>query len=127
MIGEVTKNNRHAIARIVASDAVEALIQLASSYPKQAKDLIGITNAVLNQRLIRRLCDKCKQPFQPALSYYRSWVFHKAASTSFISPSFHLLPINESMPKGIPSRSRFADNAEDGGTSDELPSSNFSS
>ncbi|MFO0923322.1 MAG: ATPase, T2SS/T4P/T4SS family [Pirellulales bacterium] len=66
MLGEVSKNDRHVITRVVANDAVEAIVQLASTYPKQAKSLISITSAVLNQRLIRRLCDKCKQPFQPS-------------------------------------------------------------
>ncbi len=62
---EVLEENRHAIVKVVAPTAVEALIKLAVTYKNQAKQLIKIANGVCNQRLMRRLCDKCKQGFQP--------------------------------------------------------------
>ena len=65
VLSEIKESNRHAITRLVASDAADALCQLAQSYRSQAKELLGATIAVLNQRLIRRLCEKCRQPFQP--------------------------------------------------------------
>ncbi len=62
---EVSVEHRHAITRVVAPTAVEALIKLAVTYKNQAKLLMKLTLGVTNQRLLRRLCDKCKQPFQP--------------------------------------------------------------
>lgn len=64
-IDQVTKNDKHAITRIVANDAVEAIIKLVSTYKTEAKDLIKLLTGVTNQRLIRRLCDRCKQSYQP--------------------------------------------------------------
>ncbi|MCC6511294.1 MAG: Flp pilus assembly complex ATPase component TadA [Pirellulaceae bacterium] len=62
---EVLEENRHAITKVVAPSAVEALIRLAVTYKNQAKQLMKMANGVTNQRLMRRLCDKCKQAFQP--------------------------------------------------------------
>ena len=62
---EVLEENRHAIVKVVAPTAVEALIKLAVTYKNQAKRLVKIANGVCNQRLMRRLCDKCKQGFPP--------------------------------------------------------------
>lgn len=62
---EVLEEHRHAIVRVVAPTAVEALIKLAVTYKNQAKQLIKIAHGVCNQRLMRRLCDKCKQGFPP--------------------------------------------------------------
>lgn len=62
---EVLEENRHAIVKVVAPTAVEALIKLAVTYKNQAKQLIKIAGGVCNQRLMRRLCDKCKQGFPP--------------------------------------------------------------
>lgn len=64
-IDQITKHDKHAITRIVANDAVDAIIQLISTYRTEAKDIIKYLSGVLNLRLIRRLCDRCKQPFQP--------------------------------------------------------------
>ena len=62
---EVLEENRHAIVKVVAPTAVEALIKLAVTYKNQAKKLVKIANGACNQRLMRRLCDKCKQGFPP--------------------------------------------------------------
>jgi type II secretory ATPase GspE/PulE/Tfp pilus assembly ATPase PilB-like protein len=62
---QVTVHSRHAITRIVATDCVDALLQVLRLYPKQAKNILKITSSVLCARLVRRLCDKCKQPYQP--------------------------------------------------------------
>jgi len=64
-IDQITKNNKHAITRMVATDSVDAIIKLISAYRTEAKDIVNLLSGVLNQRLLRRLCDKCKQPFQP--------------------------------------------------------------
>jgi type II secretory ATPase GspE/PulE/Tfp pilus assembly ATPase PilB-like protein len=64
-IDQITKHDKHAITRIVAGDTIDAVIQLLSTYRSEAKDIVKYLSGVLNQRLLRRLCDKCKQPFQP--------------------------------------------------------------
>jgi type II secretory ATPase GspE/PulE/Tfp pilus assembly ATPase PilB-like protein len=66
VIDQVAKQGKHAITRIVATDAIEAIIKLLGTYPDEAKELVNLLSGVLNQRLVRRLCDKCKQPFQPS-------------------------------------------------------------
>lgn len=61
---QIHEMERMAITRVAAKDAIEALLRLVSykaPLPELAKALTG----VLNVRLARRLCDKCKQPFQP--------------------------------------------------------------
>lgn len=63
---QVLLHDKHAIAKVVANDAIDAVIQLLTTYPGQGKSILKILRGVLNQRLVRRLCDSCKQPFQPA-------------------------------------------------------------
>jgi type II secretory ATPase GspE/PulE/Tfp pilus assembly ATPase PilB-like protein len=58
--------NKHAVTKIQASDPVEAIISILSSYRGQAKGLLGTIQGVLNQRLVRKLCDQCRQAFQPS-------------------------------------------------------------
>ncbi len=62
---EVKDEHRFAITRIVAGSAVEALLKLLATYRGSAKKLLEITSGVMNQRLVRRLCIDCRQPFQP--------------------------------------------------------------
>jgi len=64
--GEVQNEHRYAITRVVADSAVEALLRLLATYRSSAKKLLEITCGVINQRLIRRLCLDCRQPFQPS-------------------------------------------------------------
>lgn len=65
VLGQIHKEQKHLVTRIVASDAVDALLQVLKANPKHAKALLGIAQGVLNQRLIRRLCESCKQAYQP--------------------------------------------------------------
>jgi len=62
---QVSKGEKHAYTRIVADDAIDAVVKLVRQYPGAAADLVGVLQGVLNQRLIRRLCENCKQGFQP--------------------------------------------------------------
>lgn len=62
---QVKLNDKHAIARIVAGDAVEAAAHLVGNYRGAAKSVAAALSGVLNQRLVRRLCETCKQGFQP--------------------------------------------------------------
>lgn len=63
---QITREHRFAISRIVAGSAVEGFLKLLATYKTEAKSLIKITSGVLNQRLMRRLCDQCRQAFQPS-------------------------------------------------------------
>ncbi len=65
VIDLITKLGKHAITRIVATDAADAIVKLITTYKPEAKELIKLLCGVSNQRLVRRLCERCKQPFQP--------------------------------------------------------------
>jgi len=65
VLGQIHKEHKHMVTRIVANDSVDALLQILKGNPKHAKSLLGIAQGVLNQRLVRRLCESCKQSFQP--------------------------------------------------------------
>jgi type II secretory ATPase GspE/PulE/Tfp pilus assembly ATPase PilB-like protein len=65
LLNQITKEHKHAVTRVVANDSFDAIVQILGAYPKQAKTLLKLVSGVLNQRLIRRLCDQCKQPYQP--------------------------------------------------------------
>jgi len=65
VIDQITKLGKHSITRMVATDSVDALIKVLSTYKTEAKQILKLVSGVLNQRLVRRLCDRCKQPFQP--------------------------------------------------------------
>lgn len=65
LLEQINTEKKHAVTRIVANDAIDAIVQLVTAYPKQAKGLVNVLHGVLNQRLIRRLCENCKQPYQP--------------------------------------------------------------
>jgi type II secretory ATPase GspE/PulE/Tfp pilus assembly ATPase PilB-like protein len=52
------------VTRVSAKDAIEALMAiLALKGPSD--QVAAATTFVLNGRLIRKLCEKCKQPYQP--------------------------------------------------------------
>ncbi len=63
---QIISQHRFAISRIIAGSAVEGLLKLLATYKSEAKTLVKITSGVLNQRLMRRLCDQCRQAFQPS-------------------------------------------------------------
>ncbi len=66
MCEEVLEEHRYTITRIVAGSAIEALLKLIATYKASAKELVKMTCGVINQRLVRRLCSDCRQPFQPS-------------------------------------------------------------
>jgi type II secretory ATPase GspE/PulE/Tfp pilus assembly ATPase PilB-like protein len=66
LLNQINKENKHVVTRIVANDVFDAILKTLSAYPKNAKAMLKVTQGVLNQRLIRRLCDQCKQPYQPS-------------------------------------------------------------
>jgi type II secretory ATPase GspE/PulE/Tfp pilus assembly ATPase PilB-like protein len=62
---QIRKEGKHSVTRIVASDPVEAILSLLMTYRGQAKELLEAISCVTNQRLVRKLCDSCRQTFQP--------------------------------------------------------------
>jgi type II secretory ATPase GspE/PulE/Tfp pilus assembly ATPase PilB-like protein len=66
LIGQCQDEDKLVVTRIRANTAVEAALRLRQlagkeGVEKYADSLIGF----VNQRLIRKLCEQCKQPFQP--------------------------------------------------------------
>ncbi|SRR6056297_160728 len=66
ILNQVTNNDKHIYTRLVASDAVEAAAMLVGRYRGSAKEIAQSLTIVLNQRLARRLCENCRQPFEPS-------------------------------------------------------------
>lgn len=63
---QIEKLNKQMVTRVVAHDAIEAIARLMAKHKAAAKTLLGKISTVTNQRLVRRLCDDCKQSFQPS-------------------------------------------------------------
>ncbi len=72
---QLMTHGKHAVTRVVATDAVDAVLQLMLKHRSQAKNIVKMVSGVINARLVRRLCDRCKQPYQPNRSSCRSLVF----------------------------------------------------
>jgi type II secretory ATPase GspE/PulE/Tfp pilus assembly ATPase PilB-like protein len=64
-IESTTTTKKQIYTRIVAPNAVSALVQFVGRYPKNAKQIAATIGGVLCQRLVRRLCDNCKVGFEP--------------------------------------------------------------
>ncbi len=62
---QVAQQSKHAVTKIVAADPVDAIHQLLLKHRSQAKNIVSMLQGVLSQRLVRRLCDRCRQPYQP--------------------------------------------------------------
>ncbi len=52
-------------AAIRAKDSVEALLRILALKPKQPDKFAAVVTAVLNQRLVRVLCETCRQAYEP--------------------------------------------------------------
>jgi type II secretory ATPase GspE/PulE/Tfp pilus assembly ATPase PilB-like protein len=64
MCREIAKNKRLMVATVRAKDAPESLLRVLALKPSQA-DFARSVTAVLSQRLIRKLCEHCKEAYQP--------------------------------------------------------------
>lgn len=64
-LGAVEKLQKQIYTRMVSPNALQAWVQLIAKYREQAADLAKFTAAVLGQRLVRRLCENCKEGFEP--------------------------------------------------------------
>jgi type II secretory ATPase GspE/PulE/Tfp pilus assembly ATPase PilB-like protein len=65
VVEQIKSEKKHCVTRIVANDPIEAILLLLTTYRSQAKELLESLTCVTNQRLVRRLCEKCRQTFQP--------------------------------------------------------------
>jgi type II secretory ATPase GspE/PulE/Tfp pilus assembly ATPase PilB-like protein len=65
LCGQVIDEQRMVITRVVAKDAVEALLRVLM-LKGPAKEFAEVVTAVLNVRLIRKLCENCRQAYPPA-------------------------------------------------------------
>ena len=62
---QVEKNEKQIYTRMIADSAIGALVQLLPKYRDSAGQLVKKINAVLCQKLVRRLCDNCKLGYEP--------------------------------------------------------------
>jgi type II secretory ATPase GspE/PulE/Tfp pilus assembly ATPase PilB-like protein len=62
---QASKNEKQCIVRYSATTAVDATAKIAAQFPKSAKLFASTLKAVLNQRIVRRLCEQCKVGYQP--------------------------------------------------------------
>jgi len=61
---QINKFDKMGYTKVNAKEAAEALLKVFA-YKGPAAEIAKAVTAVLNVRLIRRLCDQCKQAFQP--------------------------------------------------------------
>jgi len=64
MCDEISSEERYAISVLPAASAAEAIVRFLAYKPDRSK-FAKASSAVLYHRLVRRLCDYCKQPYQP--------------------------------------------------------------
>jgi len=63
---QIKQEGKHGVTRIVANDPIEAILVLLTTYRGKAKELLEALTGVLSQRLTRKLCESCRQTFQPS-------------------------------------------------------------
>ncbi len=63
MTEQAASDERTVITKVAANNAVEALLRLMAVSSDRSRFVRSVT-VVINQRLVRRLCDKCKTPVQ---------------------------------------------------------------
>ena len=63
---ELASEERFAISTVRAKDAVEALLRVYAIEKAPVPEFRDQVSAVLSQRLVRKLCDKCKEPYAPS-------------------------------------------------------------
>jgi type II secretory ATPase GspE/PulE/Tfp pilus assembly ATPase PilB-like protein len=62
---EVEAEGRMAIGTVRAKDSVEGLLRVYAIEKAPIPEFRDQVSAVLSQRLVRKLCDKCKEPYPP--------------------------------------------------------------
>jgi type II secretory ATPase GspE/PulE/Tfp pilus assembly ATPase PilB-like protein len=61
---QVIKHHKMVVTRVVAKDAFEALARVVA-FNGPLQELAQAVTAVVSMRLVRKLCENCRQPFQP--------------------------------------------------------------
>ena len=64
LVEQVQKENRLVITSLRAKEAVEALLRVLL-YKINPAEFAGVATAVVNERLVRKLCEKCKEAYPP--------------------------------------------------------------
>jgi type II secretory ATPase GspE/PulE/Tfp pilus assembly ATPase PilB-like protein len=62
---EIATEERMAISTVRAKDSAEALLRVYAIEKAPIAEFREQVTAVLSQRLVRKLCDKCKEPYAP--------------------------------------------------------------
>lgn len=65
-VGQVEKADKQIYARMVADSAMQALTSFVARYKESAPVITAKVGAVLSQKLVRRLCDDCKDGYEPS-------------------------------------------------------------
>ena len=113
---ETVQADRIMIGSIRAKDAAEAMLRtLMLKAPPQ--EFAAAISGVLCQRLVRKLCETCKEPYSPATTCCNSWAFPRGAS----GPS--TVPVN---PNRARRRTNCAPSAAASATRGKPPCSNSS-
>ena len=62
---EIAAEGRLVVSTVRAKDSVEALLRIYGIEKAPLAEFRDQATAVLSQRLVRKLCDKCKEPYAP--------------------------------------------------------------
>jgi len=102
VLNQINKEDKHAVTRVVAPDAIEAVLQVLRANPKHIKGLVAVMQGALNQRLIRRLCESCKQPYQPTPQLLQKLNIPAGRVTKLFKPTIPPPPDQRVDAKGNP-------------------------
>jgi hypothetical protein len=102
LLNQINKEDKHAVTRVVAPDAIEAILQVLRANPKHIKGLVAVMQGALNQRLIRRLCESCKQPYQPTPQLLQKLNIPAGRVTKLFKPTIPPPPDQRVDAKGNP-------------------------
>ena len=64
LCGQVNEHHKMVVTRVVAGDAIEALLRVAA-LKAPLQEFSQAVSMVLAIRLVRKLCEACRQPYQP--------------------------------------------------------------
>lgn len=65
LLDQVLDQNRQALTQLRARDAAESIVQIQAKYKPDPEKFAKAMSAALHVRLVRRLCDACKEGYQP--------------------------------------------------------------
>jgi type II secretory ATPase GspE/PulE/Tfp pilus assembly ATPase PilB-like protein len=102
LLNQINKEAKHAVTRVVATDAIDAVLQVLQANPKHAKGLVAVMQGALNQRLVRRLCEACKQPYQPTPQLLQKLNIPAGRVTKLFKPTIPPPPDQRVDAKGNP-------------------------